>query len=296
MMVTQQSAAANFGRQCSAVSRLMISAAAALVAAGSAISFISGAGKPNGVAEREPEFLLERAARDDLAVSGRVELVARRSTDQTQLAGTGEFPGRMSERPSVPGEGEHRVGHRDVEMHALPRRVALAQPEQDVDHGRHRAAADVRNECRRDDGLLGRAGLDREQPGEALVVDVVARLARTRAVLAVTGDRAVHDPRIDLADILEAELQPRHDAGTELFDQHIRFLKQRPQAITIAFILQVERDALFAPVEQREGRRLAIEARRAGAHVLAFRTLDLDHLGAGFGQHQASPAAPAAGS
>ena len=46
MMVTQQSAAANFGRQCSALSRLMISAIAALVASGSARSFISGAASP----------------------------------------------------------------------------------------------------------------------------------------------------------------------------------------------------------------------------------------------------------
>ena len=46
MMVTQQSAAANFGRQCSAVSPAMIVAIAALVASGSARSFISGAGRP----------------------------------------------------------------------------------------------------------------------------------------------------------------------------------------------------------------------------------------------------------
>jgi hypothetical protein len=46
MMVTQQSAAANFGCQCSAVSLAMIAAMALLVASGPAASFISGAGRP----------------------------------------------------------------------------------------------------------------------------------------------------------------------------------------------------------------------------------------------------------
>ena len=85
---------------------------------------------------------------------------------------------------------------------------------------------------------------------------------------------------------LVAEIEALHHARPELLDQHIRFLKKRPQAAAIALILQVEHEALLAPVEQREHRRLAVEARRHRAHVLAARPLDLDHLGAGFRQHQ----------
>src|SRR5947207_14919767 len=43
--------------------------------------------EPDGGAKRQPEFLLERAASDELAVAGRVELIARGAADEAQLAG-----------------------------------------------------------------------------------------------------------------------------------------------------------------------------------------------------------------
>jgi len=133
---------------------------------------------------------------------------------------------------------------------------------------------------------IGRARLDREQAGAADVIDVVPGFAGARPLLAVARDRAIDDARIDRLDGRKAEIEALHDAGTKLLDQHIRFLKQWSQAAAFARVLEIDHNALLAPVEQREHRRLAIEQRRHRAHVLAARPFDLDHLGAGLGEHQ----------
>jgi hypothetical protein len=77
----------------------------------------------------------------------------------------GKCSGRVARRERVPGEGEHRVGHGDVEMAALPALVALAQRQQNVHHRRQRAAGDVGDQRRRHHRPVGRPGIERQQSG-----------------------------------------------------------------------------------------------------------------------------------
>ena len=138
-------------------------------------------------------------------------------------------------------------------------------------------------------GTSGRSsgpGLQRQQAGRADVVDVVPGFSRARPGLAVAGDRAIDQPRVDLAQRVVAEAQPRHHAGAELLDQHIGALDQWHQPVAVGAVLEVQHQAFLAAVEHGEHRGLAVEARLVAAHVLAARPLDLDHLRAGLGQHQ----------
>ena len=92
----------------------------------------------------------------------------------------GKLPGGLACGQRVAGEGEHRIGHRDIDVAALSGWLALAQPEQDVDHRRQRAAADVGDQRRRHHRPVGRAGIERQQPGVADVVEIVPGLVGAR--------------------------------------------------------------------------------------------------------------------
>ena len=182
-MVAQQSAAAKIGRHSSDVRAAINFATASRVAFGSRMSSMNSAGKPIALREGSPEFLLERAAGDELAVLRRIKLVARRAADEPHFARRRKAPGRRAERQRRPGEGEHRVGHGDVDMAALPALVALAQRQQNIDHRRKAAAGDVGGQHRRHHRTVGRPGLQIQQAGIADVVEVVpglvARAARS---------------------------------------------------------------------------------------------------------------------
>ena len=106
-------------------------------------------------------------------------------------------------------------------MAALAGAVALAQREQDVDHGGKRAAGDVGDQRGRRHRPVRRTGVEREQSGRADVVEVVAGLAGARAGLAVAGDRAKDQAGIDRAHRVVAKAEPGHHAGAELLDQHV---------------------------------------------------------------------------
>ena len=55
----------------------------------------------------------------------------------------------------------------------------------------------------------------------------------------------------------------------------------------VGLALEIEGETLLAAIEQGKGRALAVDKRRKMPRILAARPLDLEHLGAGFRQHQA---------
>jgi hypothetical protein len=140
----------------------------------------------------------------------------------------------------VAGEGEHRIRHGDVEMAALPGAVTLAQAEQNVDHRRQGAAADVGDQRGRHDRPVGRAGVERKEPSVGYVVEIVPGLAGARAGLAVAGDRAIDQPRVDRAHRIVAEAEPSHDPGAELLHQHVGAPKKSSKLVGTVFSLEVE--------------------------------------------------------
>ena len=102
--------------------------------------------------------------------------------------------------------------------------------------------------------------------------------------LAVAGDRAIDQPRIDLAQRLVAEPEAVHHAGAEILDQDIGFRDQPMNERDRIGILEVEREASLSRIELAEIGAVAVADRRAQPHVVAFRRLDLDHLRADVGQ------------
>src|SRR5262249_32349644 len=103
-------------------------------------------------------------------------------------------------------------------------------------------------------------------------------LAGARPTLSVAGDRAIDEARVDLAHVVIGEAEPLHDAWPELLDQNVGAFDERAKARTLVVARKVERHALLAAIDQCERGRETVEARRIGAHVLAARPLDLDHL------------------
>ena len=158
-MVTQQSAAAKIGRHSSAL-RLAMMPRPRPWSRRIALIVDERRGKPDRGGEALPEILLQRARR---------RRACRRSSDRADSAASrrraslrpdrGNRPVAQCPRQRLPGEGEHRVGHGDVEMAALPGLVALAQRQQDVDHRRKGAAADVGDQRRRHHRPVRRPGL-----------------------------------------------------------------------------------------------------------------------------------------
>src|SRR5262244_1433528 len=106
------------------------------------------------------------------------------------------FPYTTLFRSRVPGEGEHRVRHGDVDETALPSGVAAAQAEENVHHRRHRAAADIADERGRYGRTIRRAGRKREEPGGSDIVEVVAGFIAARAILTVARNGAIDDAGI----------------------------------------------------------------------------------------------------
>ncbi len=127
--VTQQSAAANIGRHSSDVRATKSRPTAARVASGSRVSSTNSAVKPIADVKVSQNFCLDGAAGDNLAVLGGIKLIARRAANEPHFAGFRKLAARAAERQCIPAEGEHRVGHGDVDKAALPAPVlARATP------------------------------------------------------------------------------------------------------------------------------------------------------------------------
>ena len=190
----------------------------------------------------------------------------------------------LAERPIH--EGKQVLGHGDVEMAALAGLRALGHRQEDVHHRRIGGAGDVGDQRRRHHRLLARAHRQRQQAGIADVIEIVGGDVALRPGLAVAGDRTIDEARIDLGDAVVIEAEARHDAGAELLDQDVGARQQGIEPGAVGRVLQIERQALLAAIEQRETDAVLAPMRGIVAHVLAAGTFDLEHLGAGLGQQQ----------
>ena len=122
-------------------------------------------------------------------------------------------------------------------------------------------------------------------PGPHVVRDAVARHVAVRAGRAVAGDRAEHDARVDLAQLLEAEPAAFEPAGAHRLDDRVGVAHELEERVAARVGAQVEHDALLAPADVQEEERDAFDDRpRHPAPVVALRRLDLDDVGAEVGE------------
>jgi hypothetical protein len=137
-------------------------------------------------------------------------------------------------------------------------------------------------------------GLAREAhpPGEPLHHVVVAALVGPRPGHPEAGERAAHDARIHLREVLVRDAKPLRMVAAQVrvdgVDRANEVLHDRPRLR----VAEVERDALLVPVERLEEERFfaLLERGHVAPHVSARRgVLDLDHLGAEVGELQRPP-------
>jgi hypothetical protein len=114
--------------------------------------------------------------------------------------------------------------------------------------------------------------------GDRDVAEVVAGGGGERAVLAPAGHPAVDQPRVASQAVVRAEAEPLRRTGPETFDQHVGGGHQVEDGGDRVGVLEVERDARPAAVEQVGG---------AAGERLATRPVDADHVGAEVGQDHA---------
>src|SRR5207237_1406917 len=117
--------------------------------------------------------------------------------------------------------------------------------------------------------------------------EVVGGNIGARPNLPIAGYRAVDNLVVHRGQGVVAQAQAVHHAGPELFGNDVRCLDQATQFIDGAFFLEVDGNAAFAAVEQREVYAGVAELGHITAHLIPpAGTLDLDDLGPGLGQDQ----------
>ena len=172
-------------------------------------------------------------------------------------------------------------------MLALPGCRALIQRRRDraerIDAGEHVGVIDAAIVRPASSGLVGQmrhliagGGMDHRRIG---------RQFRRRPGLAVSGDRAIDQLRIELMQRGIVELQSPHHARAKILDQHIGGRDQPANRFHSLGRFQIEHQAVLADIELAEGGAAIVAHRRTGPHRLAFGGFDLDDLRAHVGEH-----------
>src|SRR5205807_8887439 len=120
----------------------------------------------------------------------------------------------------------------------LPRAVALAERAEDPEGGHQRSAANVRDLAGRLDRRAVAVAGQPEEPDQAEIVHIVAGAVAEGAVLAVAGDRAVHEPGVLLPEPLVAHPETLEDARAERLQQDVVIADQPQQDLASALLLQ----------------------------------------------------------
>ena len=203
------------------------------------------------------------------------------------------FDGELRSLQFVDEQVEHAVhqGH----IHLLPKARAGALQERCLDategvHGTQQVGH--KGGCGR--GVFTVAGVLGQQPFKAtggLHDHGVGRLVGQWPALPVARDGAVNELRIDRAQNRCAQPQPLHHARPKVFQHHVGLQYQALDDGHAFRCFQVQHQALFARVQLAKVGAEAITQRLALAHVVTFRRLDLDDLGAQVG-HQSGAIRP----
>lgn len=118
-------------------------------------------------------------------------------------------------------------------------------------------------------------------PGHALGDAVEASAAGIGAGLPETGDGAVDDARVGVADGLVTQAQTGGGAGPPVLDHDLGLRGQAARHGETVEGLEIDDDAALVAVDGHEGRRLTGQMGSARAHLVAVTgPLDLDDIGA----------------
>ncbi len=197
---------------------------------------------------------------------------------------------RVLPRSDVTGDrvfehGDHRVEHGDVDELTPFRAAARLERGEDADRAEH-PGEDVRDRTPDLRRMLRVGARDAHHAAHALDDQIVGGSVAVGSGLAEARRGAVDEFRVQGREVGVAQAEARHHAGLEVLDEHVGFLRQTPQDLLPAGILQVERDALLPAVDAHEIGAFRTDKRAEGPGVVALpRPLNLDHLGAEIGEH-----------
>ncbi len=136
--------------------------------------------------------------------------------------------------------GQHGIGHRHIDKAALAAALGVEQCGHDGESRGHGAAQQV-GDLETQQGRRAANGLDLlGDAGVAQVVDVVAGVFAIGAGLAVAGDRAKDDLRVDCLDGFIADAQLLHYPRAKAFDDDLRGFRQAQESGDAFGLFQVE--------------------------------------------------------
>jgi hypothetical protein len=96
-----------------------------------------------------------------------------------------------------------------------------------------------------------------EQAGRGEVIQVVTGEVGPGAGLAVAGDGAVDDARIDRPHRLVADAELVHHAGPEALENHVGIARQAQENLDARRLLQVQAQALLVAIDDAEEQAVA---------------------------------------
>src|SRR5947208_2679884 len=239
-------------------------------------------------AERAPELL--REDRDDQVAVTRLQRLVRDHRGVARAHRNGDPAVGPEVLRDVREQRDLAVEERQIDLAALPGALAAEERAGDREGTEHPAGQVGHRQAHADRAPVGLAG-DGHGAAHRLQREVERGPVAVRSLLAVGGDRADDDPLVERPELRVREAQALHDAGAEIFPDHVRLTDELVEHLAATLAVEVERERFLVAIDRQEVRRLAVgQERRAHAphRVAAIRILDLDHLGALVGeQHRA---------
>jgi len=178
----------------------------------------------------------------------------------------------------------HRLEHRHFDGLALAGPLTLQKGRH---HGINHRQPDrlVADQGRHETRLAAGRCFERDEAAAALDDVVKSGTAGEWAVLAVAVCRAVDEARVDLAQALPSEAEPRHRLRTHIVHQNVALPDQRQQHRRRFLLFQIEHERAFVAVEiEKDMAHLAMPRGSGIAHDVAVRRFDLDDVGPEIGE------------
>ena len=231
------------------------------------------------LAHPRPELRLDGGHGQPATVFRLIQTVEGKRPGQKGLACDRLFAGGKETREAEDHERHGGIVDRDVDE--LPAARTVSHPQRGQDRkGGVEAAREIGDRDPGDrGGLVLPPRCHAEDPSEGLEVDVVSGEILVRPRLTVSREGAIDEPRVHHGEIVVGHSEPRHHAGTKLFDDHVGTAREFVHDLLTFGCLQVHGERPLSSIHHEERIGDVVHDGGNGAHVVAqFRVFDLDHL------------------
>ncbi len=219
----------------------------------------------DGLAELGEKLRLQAGHGHKASVAGAVAVIEAAAVELGGLQ-VRILPAHQRRRRGQAVQAEGGVGHGDVHVLALAGALAVDHRRQHAHHRMAGTAGDVRHLERHRRRAGGLAAVVGGHAGDRQIVQIVAGPVPVGPVLAVAGNRAVDQPRVDRLKVFVAHAQAVHDPGAELLDDNVVLGHQPPDDLLAFRLLQIHGDRPLGAVDIAVHRRHAVLGRRQQPH------------------------------